>query len=82
MTSTVLAGQERLIGSFLTTSAVLNIPCMEHALTLNWKLQKHSLLFAGMSAKKYWPSPIACGSLTAPPVRNSSLSQPHTPGPF
>jgi len=35
MTSMVSAGQARLLGSFLTTSAVLKIPCMEQALTLN-----------------------------------------------
>ena len=47
MTSTVSGGQERLLGSLFTTSAVLKIPCNEHALTLNWKLQKHSLLLYG-----------------------------------
>ena len=36
MTSMVLAGHATLPGSFLTTSAVLKIPWMEHALTLNW----------------------------------------------
>jgi hypothetical protein len=36
MTSTPPAGQARLSGSFLTTSAVLKIPWIEQALTLNW----------------------------------------------
>ena len=36
MTSTVFVGQARLSGSFLTTSAVLKMPWMEQALTLNW----------------------------------------------
>ena len=36
MTSTVPDGQARLSGSFLTTSAVLKMPWIEQALTLNW----------------------------------------------
>ena len=36
MTSIESIGQATLSGSFLTTSAVLKIPWMEHALTLNW----------------------------------------------
>ena len=35
MTFMVLVGQATLSGSFLTTSAVLKMPWMEQALTLN-----------------------------------------------
>ena len=36
ITSIELMGQATLPGSFLTTSAVLKIPWIEQALTLNW----------------------------------------------
>ena len=50
MRSMVLAGQAILLGSCLTTSAVLKMPCTEHDLTLNCWLQKHSLLVIIVSA--------------------------------